>query len=104
MLNAVIQNNLSSIASLCNKHKVAKLYAFGSVCTDSFNSSSDIDFLVSYLNDQIPVEEYADNYFDFIDDLEKLLGKKVDMVSERSLKNPFFIERVEATKIPLYAA
>lgn len=104
MLNALIQNNLPTIEILCKKHKVSKLYAFGSICTGHFSSSSDVDLLVSYLNEQIPVEDYADNYFDFLEKLEILFGKKVDLVSESSLKNPYFIQSVDATKIALYAA
>ncbi|HTL82589.1 MAG TPA: nucleotidyltransferase domain-containing protein [Bacteroidia bacterium] len=104
MLHALINNNLSGIATLCKKHKVASLSAFGSVCSDHFSENSDVDFLVTYFTDQIPQEDYADNYFDLMDGLEQLLGKKVDLVTEKTLENPYFIQSVQMTKTPVYVA
>jgi uncharacterized protein len=103
MLQAILQNKLAEIRKLCYKYNVASLYAFGSVCTDKFNDNSDIDFLVSFHNHKIPVEDYADNYLDLIEELEHLLGKDVDLLSENSLKNPYLIKTIAKTKTPLYA-
>ena len=36
------------IQKLCASHKVKRLYAFGSVLTDKFNSKSDIDLIVDF--------------------------------------------------------
>lgn len=36
--------------------------------------------------------------------MENLLGKKVDVVSKKSLRNPILIREIENTKIDLYAA
>lgn len=104
MLNPIIQNNIPAIAALCRKHKVASLSVFGSVCTDKFSNTSDVDFLVSYFQDQIAVEDYADNFFELTDGLEQLLGKKIDLVTEKSLQNPFFIQSVQQTKTNVYVA
>ena len=103
MLNAVIENNLGKIENLCRQYHVSSLYAFGSVCTDKFSEKSDIDFLVSFYSDKIPPQDFADNYFDLLDKLETLLGKEVDLVSERTLSNPYFIKTVSLTKTPVYA-
>lgn len=51
------------IIKLCESHKVKTLYAFGSILTNKFNSESDIDLIVDFVN--ISLEDYADNYFDF---------------------------------------
>ena len=103
MLNSVIQNNLSEIKNLCREYHVSSLFAFGSVCTDKFTETSDIDFLVNFENSKIPPRDFADNYFDLLDKLEKLLGKEIDLVSERTLSNPYFIKTVSKTKTPVYA-
>ena len=50
------------------------------------------------------VLDYADNYFEFLKQLEILTGKKVDLVSKKSLKNPILIEEIERSKVELYAA
>ena len=47
---------------------------------------------------------YADNYFEFLKQLEILTGKKVDLVSKKSLKNPILIDEIERSKVELYAA
>jgi predicted nucleotidyltransferase len=103
MLQAILYNRLNDIGLLCKKHKVSELYAFGSVCTERFTDESDIDLLVSFHRNQIPIEDFADNYFDLIDELEILLGKEVELVSETSLKNKYFILTISKTKTPLYA-
>ena len=51
------------IKILCASHKVKKLYAFGSVITEDFNTKSDVDLIVDF--DPMDVLKYADNYFDF---------------------------------------
>jgi predicted nucleotidyltransferase len=53
----------SDIAELCKIHKVKSLYIFGSVLKNKFNNESDIDLIVDFEN--MDVEDYADNYFDF---------------------------------------
>ena len=78
------------------------MYVFGSACTDRFTNDSDIDILVSFLD--ISIEKYTDNYFDLHYKLQDLLGRKIDLITENSLTNPYFIETIEETKQLLYAA
>lgn len=89
------------LQKLCESHKVKSLYAFGSVLTENFNSESDIDFLVNF--HEMELLEYSDNYFDFLFSLEKLFNRKIDLVTEKSLKNPYFIEKINQTKKLVYA-
>jgi predicted nucleotidyltransferase len=66
-------------------------------------SHSDIDLLVQFSED-IQILDYADNYFSLLENLEKLLNKKIDLVSIKSLKNPILIKEIEGSKLELYAA
>ncbi|WP_259330278.1 nucleotidyltransferase family protein, partial [Bacteroides cellulosilyticus] len=50
------------IINLCKKYKVNKLFVFGSILTNRFNETSDIDMVVDF--DKIDLMDYADNYFD----------------------------------------
>ena len=59
----LIERHIKSIAALCRKYKVNRLFVFGSVLTDRFNDGSDIDMVVDFKKDE--VEDYFDNYFDF---------------------------------------
>ena len=76
------------IDKLCASHRVKSLYAFGSVLTDKFNADSDVDLIVDF--ESIAVENYADNYFDLKFSLQDLLKRTIDLLEEKSLKNPYF--------------
>jgi predicted nucleotidyltransferase len=90
----------SAITKLCKNHKVKSLYAFGSVLTDQFNSESDIDLIVDFLN--IEVEDYADNYFDFKFSLQDILKRPIDLLEEKAIKNPYFRQSVNQQRQLIY--
>lgn len=97
----LITDNLHRLFSLCKKYNVRKLYAFGSILTPRFNDQSDVDILVNF-NSEINHDSYADNYFDFYYALKNLFGRDVDLVDEKSVKNPYFKEELEETKYLIY--
>ena len=88
------------IINLCERHKVKSLYAFGSVLTDKFNKDSDIDFVVDF--DNLPLENYADNYFDLKFSLEDILKRPVDLLEEKALRNPYFKSNLNQQKQLVY--
>lgn len=51
----LIERNMAEIIALCEKHKVAQLYVFGSILTDRFNQDSDIDFTVIFDRSLLPL-------------------------------------------------
>jgi len=97
-----IKDKLDELKGLCEKFDVKTLYLFGSASTDRFNKSSDVDILVSFK--ELSVERYTDNYFELHYKLEELFGRKIDLITENSLSNPYLIESIEETKQLLYAA
>ena len=99
-MNRLIMDNMDKIETLCKVHNVKELFAFGSVCTDYFNDKSDIDLLVSFY--PMDYGEYADNYFIVADKFESIFKRPVDLVTDKSLSNPFFIDSLNKTKIQLY--
>jgi|LakMenE22Apr09ns_1017241.scaffolds.fasta_scaffold09318_2 predicted nucleotidyltransferase len=99
----IIEDRLNEIIALCKVHNVKSISLFGSAAKDSMNENSDIDFLVQF-SEEIEVLDYADNYFSFLEKLENLMGKKIDLVSKKSLKNPILIEEIDRSKVDLYAA
>ena len=100
-MNNIIQNHLKTIKSLCKQYKVKSLYSFGSVNTSSFTDKSDIDLLV-YFDQNISIEDYTDNFFSLREKLSTLFKRDIDLVTRRSLSNPFFIQDVEQSKILIY--
>jgi len=99
-MNSIITANIDRVKSLCEQYKVSSLYAFGSVCSDRFNEASDIDLLISFKD--IDPAEYTDNYFDLAEKLEDLFHKPVDLVTDKSLSNPYFIKSVNKSKVHIY--
>lgn len=102
-MNSLIENKLPEIISLCKLHHVKSISIFGSAAKNTMHENSDIDFLVQF-SDEIDLLQYADNYFRLLENLEKLTGKKIDLVTRKSLKNPILIQEIEQSKIDLYAA
>lgn len=91
---------INKIQKISEKHRVKKLFAFGSILTNHFTKKSDIDFLVQF--SKIPLEDYFDNYMGLKDNLEKLLSRKIDLVEEQTLENPVLKHSINRTKKLLY--
>ncbi len=101
-MEQLIEDNIDNIRELCNTYSVKNLYVFGSAASENMNKDSDIDFLISFQN--MPAEQYSDNYFSMHYALEDFFGRKIDLLTENSLSNPYFIQSIEKTKKLLYAA
>ena len=99
-MNNIIYDNIDKIRNICQQHHIISLSVFGSVLTDKFNDKSDIDLLVSFK----PLEfgEYADNYFQTAESFEKIFNRRVDLVTDKSLSNPYFINSLNTTKQQIY--
>jgi uncharacterized protein len=102
MINKVLTESIDILKQLCKQYRVKAMYAFGSVCSDKFNENSDIDFLITF--DDISIEQYTDNYFDLHYNLEDLFNRRIDLLTENSLHNPYLIESIEQSKQLVYAA
>lgn len=101
-MNEILINRINDLKRLCKIYKVRTMYAFGSVCTDKFNENSDIDFLISF--DNLTPDQYSDNYFNLHYELQDLFDRRIDLLTENSLSNPFFIKGINQTKQLIYAA
>lgn len=98
-----VKDKLNEIIMLCKEHQVISFAIFGSAAKESMSDESDVDFLVQF-SEEIDVLDYADNYFSLLEKLERLIGRKIDLVSKRSLRNPVLIDDIDRSKVDLYAA
>jgi len=89
------------VTRLCQRLKVKRLDLFGSAASDDFTTESDVDILVQFDRDGSGL---FDRYFDLKEGLEELFGRPVDVVIEKSLKNPYFKASIERSRRNLYAA
>lgn len=102
-MDSLIQKNLKKIITVSKQHRVKSISLFGSAVSDTMHDESDVDFLVEFSN-RIDVLDYADNYFSLLEKLERILNRKVDLVSIKSLKNTILKNQIYQTKVNLYAA
>ncbi len=96
----VIETNKEKLIQLCEAYKVNELYMFGSILTDKFSETSDIDLLISF--SKVELLEYFDNYMDFKEELEKLLHRQIDLVEDQAIRNPVFRRVVDREKQLIY--
>lgn len=99
-MNQIIKKHTNKISNLCDKHKVKSLYVFGSVLTTNFDNESDVDFIVDFFPQEFL--EYADNYYELKFALEKILGRDIDLLEEKAIKNPYFKQVVNENKQLIY--
>ncbi|MDE5874656.1 MAG: nucleotidyltransferase domain-containing protein [Muribaculaceae bacterium] len=97
----LITDNLQKIIALCKKYKVKALYVFGSILTPRFNENSDVDFSAIFHHDPDPLIA-GENFMNFYMDLEELMGRRIDLVDEEFVCNPYFKEELEETKQLVY--
>lgn len=91
----------AAIARACEKHGVARLRVFGSALTDRFDPArSDVDFLVDYRPDA-PRTFAA--LFSLRDELETIVGRRVDLIDARNIRNPYVAKSALESAVDVYA-
>ena len=100
----LIEHNLQRIIELCKKYRVKRLFVFGSILTDRFNDDSDVDFSVDFDREAIIADnlDWANLFFGFIDELQNLLKRKVDMVFDDYINNQYFRKELDSSKKLIY--
>ena len=94
------EEQLTEIRQICKSHNVKHIYLFGSALGSDFKPDSDYDFLVRFRD--MEFMDYFDNYMDLKSDLEKYLKRKVDLLEEQALKNPYLIRNINKSKELVY--
>lgn len=100
MITELINKDRAGFQALCDNNRVAYLYAFGSSVTGDFTDDSDVDVLLDVdIPDDLEAGAALANVWN---GLEALFGRPVDMLTERSLRNPYLRKEVERTKKLIY--
>jgi len=91
----LVRAKREEIRKIAAKHGARNIRVFGSVARGSARPSSDVDFLVD-------VEPVTSSWFPagLVSDLESLLGRRVDVVTERGL-NPLIRDEVLQEAVPV---
>lgn len=100
-LPKIIETRFDKLVALCEQFKVDKLYAFGSVVTTHFNpKTSDLDLIVEL--EPMPPLEKGETLINLWDALEELFERKVDLMTDQPIRNPYLRQSVEKTKQLIY--
>lgn len=100
-MNGLVEQHLEAIRTLCREYGVRRLDLFGSAATGEFDEeTSDLDFVVAFADTRSP--GYADRYLGFAEALEALFLRPVDLVTEGSIRSPWFRQAVEESRQPVY--
>jgi predicted nucleotidyltransferase len=94
-MKQIIKNKLNEITNLCKANQVARLYTFGSVNSEDFNDTSDVDLIVE-LNQADPAEK-GEILMNLWDDFERLFNRKVDLLSSKTVRNPYLQKGIDDT-------
>jgi predicted nucleotidyltransferase len=89
------------LAEVCRRWRITEFNLFGSVLRDDFRPDSDIDVLVSF------APEAGWSLLDIVcltEELEKVFGRKVDLVEKEALRNPFRRHEILSHREIIYAA
>jgi hypothetical protein len=100
-MNAILSMHTREIADLCRKYHVQRLEVFGSAVRDDFNpASSDVDLIAAFSSTRKP--GYADRYMNFVESLETLFGRKVDLLTPSSIRNPRLAAAIKRDAVTIY--
>ena len=91
---------MNDIRQICSRHGVRRLYAFGSVLTENFDTDSDIDLLVEF--EPMSPSTYTDNYFELKTSLQEIFNRPIDLLEENAITNPYFRSSLDAQKSLVY--
>jgi hypothetical protein len=99
----LIGRHRAELIELCCKYQVRTLEVFGSAADGTFDpAQSDLDFLVEFLPEA--AQRIFSGFFDLREELERLFGRKVDLVMPRAIRNPYFLNTVNQHRELLFAA
>jgi predicted nucleotidyltransferase len=100
-LMTLIKERYREFLAICESHSVDKIYAFGSSITNQFDpQKSDIDIVVK-INIDDPVDR-GETLLSLWDKLEALFQRKVDLLTEDSIRNPYLKSSINRTKKLIY--
>ena len=94
-LKKLLEDKRAEIIRITEKYRARNVRLFGSVAREESNELSDIDLLMEF-----PEDMSFFRHIELIDELEALLGCKVDVISDRGLRERIKA-RVLAEAVPL---
>ena len=96
-----LKQKQADVAALCRRFGVARLEVFGSAAEGAFDPLvSDYDFIARFAAQSDASK--AKRFLGFSEALEALLGRKVDLMTDRPIANPYLRAAVDSTRTTVY--
>jgi len=101
----LIEHHLAALKITCRRFGVVRLELFGSAADgESFDPErSDVDFIVRF-RPGTDLGPWLAKYFDLRAELERLLGRPVELVMDSAMRDPLFLREANRTRQLIYAA
>jgi predicted nucleotidyltransferase len=101
MIPALAAAKQNELGTLCRRYGVTRLEVFGSATRADFDEKqSDIDLIVHFRDEQ--AKGLFDRYWGLAEQLEKIFGRPIELLTERMIRNPYFRAAVDAERQTLY--
>lgn len=102
-MHPAIAQHRAGISAICEHYRIRRLDVFGSAArAEDFDAErSDVDFLVEFAPG---TTVGLSNFFGAKADLEKLLGRGVDLVEPGAIRNPFVLASINRSRESVYRA
>jgi len=88
----------TDIEKICQELSLQYLDLIGSAAREDFSAESDIDVLVTFAGD----ENLFERFFSLKSKLEEVFKRKVDVVEEHAIRNPFFKKAVNKDRVRVF--
>lgn len=93
--------SLTEIENYCQRWQITEFALFGSVLRDDFRPDSDIDVLITFAPNH---HSTFSDWLDMREEIEQRLGRKVDLIQKKLLKNPYSRAEILRTHQVIYAS
>ena len=88
------------LPDVCERFGIRYVEVFGSLARNESGNDSDIDLIIEF---EEPIErETSKRYFGFLHFLEDHFGRKVDLLTPRSFRNPYLKKSVDRDRVRIY--
>jgi predicted nucleotidyltransferase len=103
-MHPLIEQLRAEIAQLCRRYAVRRLEVFGSAArgADFDPARSDADFLVDF--EPGSGLSALRQFFGLAEALEQLLGRHVDLVEPRAIRNPYLRASIDKAREVVYGS
>lgn len=96
-----IELDRDALYDFCRRWRIREMSVFGSCLREDFSPESDVDFLVHF-EDSVPW-----SLWDLVamrDELAAITGRKVDLVDQEGLRNPYRRKAILDSREVIYTA